>query len=165
MEILQNHIKDMDFVISTAAVPGKRAPLLITSDMVNSMRPGSVIIDLAAETGGNCELTHPGETYNHNEVIVSGPLNVPSSMPLHASQLYSRNIYNLLMHIMKEDSLEVDSEDEPQSNKMEFSLPERSFGLTVSTIMLVIAGLILFMVTPIIGALFLGGILIFRLHR
>ena len=111
-EILQNHIKDKDFVISTAAVPGKRAPLLITSDMVNSMRPGSVIIDLAAETGGNCELTHPGETYNHNEVIVSGPLNVPSSMPLHASQLYSRNIYNLLMHIMKEDSLEVDSEDE-----------------------------------------------------
>ena len=111
-EILQNYIKDMDFVISTAAVPGKPAPLLITSDMVNGMRPGSVIIDLAAETGGNCELTRPGETHKHNGVMVSGPLNVPSSMPLHASQLYSRNVYNLLMHIMKEDDLKVDSEDE-----------------------------------------------------
>ena len=100
-QALADHIKDMDLVISTAAIPGKRAPVLITEAMVASMKPGSVIVDLAAETGGNCELTRAGETVvTANGVTILGPLNLPATMPLHASQMFSRNVLTLLQHLI-----------------------------------------------------------------
>ena len=82
----------MDAVISTAAVPGRRCPLLVTETAVRNMSPGSVIVDLAAETGGNCELTQAGETVVREGVTIVGPVNLPASMPDHASSLYSRNV-------------------------------------------------------------------------
>ncbi|MEO8031671.1 MAG: Re/Si-specific NAD(P)(+) transhydrogenase subunit alpha [Gemmatimonadota bacterium] len=107
------HIKDMDLVVSTAAIPGKPAPQLITEAMVRSMRPGAVIIDLAAETGGNCVLTQPGETVDVAGVSVIGPLNLAAAVPLNASQMYSRNVQTLLDHITtKEGALSVDLADE-----------------------------------------------------
>ena len=104
----------MDAVISTAAVPGRRAPLLIIEDAVKNMKPGSVIVDLAAETGGNCELTQPGETIvTDGAVHIAAPLNLPSSMPEHASQLYARNVSSLLELMSGEEGkLELDFEDE-----------------------------------------------------
>ena len=111
-ELLEQHIRDMDFVISTAAVPGKRAPTLITGEMVTSMKPGSVIVDIAAPTGGNCELTKPGAEIVEHDVIIHGPLNLPSTMPTHASQLYSKNISNLLLHLVTDGQIELDFEDE-----------------------------------------------------
>lgn len=109
---LANHIKDMDLVISTAAVPGKRAPVLITEAMVQSMKPGSVIVDLAAETGGNCALTQPGESVAVHDVLVMGPLNIAATMPLHASQMFSRNVLTLLQHLMKDGQVVIDLNDE-----------------------------------------------------
>jgi NAD(P) transhydrogenase subunit alpha len=107
------HIKDMDLVISTAAIPGKPAPRLITEAMVRSMRPGAVIVDLAAETGGNCVLTKAGETVEVAGVTIAGPLNLAAAVPLHASQMYSRNLQTLLDHITtKEGALSVDLADE-----------------------------------------------------
>jgi proton-translocating NAD(P)+ transhydrogenase subunit alpha len=112
-QALANHIKDMDFVISTAAIPGKRAPILITEPMVASMKPGSVIVDLAAETGGNCALTKPGETIRTpNGVSILGPLNVPATVPLHASQMFSRNVLTLLQYLMKDGQVVIDLNDE-----------------------------------------------------
>jgi H+-translocating NAD(P) transhydrogenase subunit alpha len=107
--LVRERIKEMDIVITTALVPGRRAPKLVDREMVESMKPGSVIVDLAAESGGNCELTQPGETIKHSEVTILGPINLPSTMPIHASQLYSRNMYNLLGHIT-EDRAEVKDE-------------------------------------------------------
>ena len=95
-ELLAEEIGKMDAVISTAAVPGRRAPLLVTEEAVRNMKPGSVIVDLAAETGGNCELTEPGETVERDGVTIVGPLNLASSMPDHASPLYARNVQSLL---------------------------------------------------------------------
>jgi len=109
---LASHIKDMDLVISTAAVPGKRAPVLITEAMVQSMKPGSVIVDLAAETGGNCALTQPGESIVVHGVLIIGPLNLASTMPLHASQMFSRNVLTLLQHLIKDGRVVIDLEDE-----------------------------------------------------
>jgi NAD(P) transhydrogenase subunit alpha len=110
---LANHIKDMDLVISTAAVPGKRAPVLITEAMVASMRPGSVIVDLAAETGGNCVLTKPGaDVVTPNGVLIIGPLNLAATMPLHASQMFSRNVLTLLQHLMRDGQVVIDLNDE-----------------------------------------------------
>ncbi len=110
---LANHIKDMDLVISTAAVPGKRAPVLITEAMVASMKPGSVIVDLAAETGGNCALTKAGaEVVTPNGVLILGPLNLAATMPLHASQMFSRNVLTLLQHLMKDGPVVIDLNDE-----------------------------------------------------
>jgi H+-translocating NAD(P) transhydrogenase subunit alpha len=106
------HIADMDVVISTAQIPGRPAPRLITADMVHRMRPGSVIVDLAAEGGGNCELTRPGETVEVGGVRVLGPLNVPSMMPFHASQMFSKNVVTLLQHLIKDGALVVDRTDE-----------------------------------------------------
>lgn len=107
------HIKDMDLVVSTAAIPGKPAPRLITEAMVRSMRPGAVIVDLAAETGGNCALTQPGETIEVAGVSILGPLNLAASVPLNASQMYARNVQTLLDHITtKEGALSVDLADE-----------------------------------------------------
>ena len=100
-------------MISTAAVPGRPAPLLVIEDAVRSMKPGSVIVDLAAETGGNCELTEAGETVVKHDVTIIGPLNLPSSMPDHASQLYAKNVQNLVeLMVSEEGALELDFEDE-----------------------------------------------------
>jgi NAD(P) transhydrogenase subunit alpha len=111
-ELLAREIGRMDAVISTAAVPGRPAPLLIIEDAVRRMKPGSVIVDLAAETGGNCELTEPGETVVRHDVTIVGPLNVPSSMPDHASQLYARNVQSLLELMVDEGELKLNFEDE-----------------------------------------------------
>ncbi len=111
-ELLADAIAGMDAVISTAAVPGRRAPLLIIEDAVRRMPAGSVIVDLAAETGGNCELTKAGETVEAHDVKVIGPVNLPSAMPDHASQLYARNIQALLELVTEEGKLALDFEDE-----------------------------------------------------
>lgn len=109
---IAKHIKDQDLVITTAAIPGRAAPKLITADMVRSMRPGSVIVDLAAETGGNCELTKLGETVNENGVLIIGASNLPATMPTHASQMFSRNVLTLLQHLVKDGALNIDLADE-----------------------------------------------------
>jgi NAD(P) transhydrogenase subunit alpha len=111
-ELLGERVAAADVVITTAAIPGRRAPVLVTSDMVRAMRPGSVIVDLAAETGGNVELTVPGKVKEVGGVSIDGTLNVPSTVPLHASQLYSRNVANLLQHLLKDGQVQVDFEDE-----------------------------------------------------
>jgi len=111
-ELIGEHVARSDVVITTAAVPGRRAPLLVTGDMVKGMRPGSVIVDLAAETGGNVELTKAGKDVDVGGVTIIGTRNVPSTMPLHASQLYARNVANLLLHLVKDGAIVVDFEDE-----------------------------------------------------
>jgi H+-translocating NAD(P) transhydrogenase subunit alpha len=110
-KLVRERIKEMDIVITTALVPGRRAPKLVDTEMVESMKPGSVIVDLAAESGGNCELTEPGETVKHSQVTIVGPVNLPSTMPIHASQLYSRNMYNLIGHITEDRSEDKDEKD------------------------------------------------------
>jgi NAD(P) transhydrogenase subunit alpha len=105
-------LAESDVAISTAAVPGKKAPILITAEMVKGMKEGSVIVDLAAETGGNCELTKPGETVEVHGVKILGPINLPSSIPYHASQMYSRNISAFLQLIAKNGELNLDLEDQ-----------------------------------------------------
>jgi NAD(P) transhydrogenase subunit alpha len=113
MELIATHLKKSDVVISTAAIPGKKAPVLVTEAMVREMKPGSVIVDLAAETGGNCELTVAGETVVRHRVTIMGPVNVPASLPLHASQMYSRNIHALVtLMVNKEGKLNLDFEDD-----------------------------------------------------
>jgi NAD(P) transhydrogenase subunit alpha len=101
-ELMTGAVKEHDVVITTAAVPGKRAPVLVTRDMVAGMAPGSVIVDLAAERGGNCELTRPGETVVEHGVTVLGPLNLPATVPYHASQLYARNVASFLVHLLRD---------------------------------------------------------------
>ena len=111
-ELIGEHVAKSDVVITTAAVPGRRAPLLVTGDMVHGMRPGSVIVDLASETGGNVELTKAGEDVDVNGVTSIGTRNVPSTMPLATSQLYARNVANLLLHLVKDAAINLDFEDE-----------------------------------------------------
>ncbi len=112
-ELMAEAIGKVDVVITTAAVPGRRAPVLVTERAVELMKPGSVIIDLAAESGGNCELTEPGQTVVRHDVKILGPLNVPSTMAEHASQLYARNIQSLLgLMISEEGQLSLDFDDE-----------------------------------------------------
>jgi NAD(P) transhydrogenase subunit alpha len=102
-----------DAVITTAAIPGRRAPLLVTAEAVAAMRPGSVVVDIAAETGGNCELTRAGETVvSPNGVLIIGATNLPSTVPTHASQLYSRNVQTLLDYIIKDGAIALDMNDE-----------------------------------------------------
>jgi H+-translocating NAD(P) transhydrogenase subunit alpha len=110
-KLVRERIKEMDIVITTALVPGRKAPKLVDKEMVESMKPGSVIVDLAAESGGNCELTEPGESVKHSQVTIVGPVNLPSTMPIHASQLYSRNMYNLIGHITEDRSEDKDEKD------------------------------------------------------
>jgi NAD(P) transhydrogenase subunit alpha len=110
--ILANHVAAADVVITTAAIPGRPSPKIITTEMVERMKGGSVIVDLAAEGGGNCELTKPGETIVHNRVKVYGPLNVPSTVSGHASELYAKNLLNLLSLMIKEGELNIDLEDQ-----------------------------------------------------
>jgi H+-translocating NAD(P) transhydrogenase subunit alpha len=111
-EVLADHAAKSDVVITTAAVPGRPAPRLISKETVERMRPGSVIVDLAAETGGNVEVTRAGETVLHNGVVVMGPLNLPSTMPVHASQMYAKNIQNLVELLIKGGKLDPDFDDE-----------------------------------------------------
>jgi H+-translocating NAD(P) transhydrogenase subunit alpha len=111
-ELMAEAIGKVDVVITTAAVPGRRAPILVTEEAVKKMKPGSVIVDLAAETGGNCELTEPGETVLRHDVKIIGPLNLPSGMAEHASQLYARNIESLLGLMIEDGQLKLDFEDE-----------------------------------------------------
>jgi NAD(P) transhydrogenase subunit alpha len=110
---LAREVAPMDVVISTAAIPGRKAPLLLTADAVKGMAPGSVIVDLAAETGGNCELTRAGETVVEHGVQILGPANLASTVPFHASQMFSKNIVTFLLNMVtKEGKLEIDNEDE-----------------------------------------------------
>ncbi len=111
-ELLGKVIADSDVVISTAAVPGKKAPILITAEMVAGMAPGSVIVDLAAERGGNCELTKPGETIVANGVTIQGPENLPATVPYHASQMFAKNVATFLLHLVKKGELTLDMNDE-----------------------------------------------------
>jgi NAD(P) transhydrogenase subunit alpha len=102
-----------DVIVTTALVPGRPAPTLIPADAVANMKPGSVIVDLAAETGGNCEATRPGETIDINGVTVAGPLNLASMGALHASEMYARNVYNFLALMLgKDGELKLDWDDE-----------------------------------------------------
>jgi NAD(P) transhydrogenase subunit alpha len=112
-QALTDAIKGFDVVITTALVPGRPAPKLVTAEAVEGMKPGSVIIDLAGETGGNCELTTPGETTVEHDVTIASPLNLPAAMPEHASQLYARNVQALLELMLDDDgALKLDFEDE-----------------------------------------------------
>jgi NAD(P) transhydrogenase subunit alpha len=112
LDFLAKSVRDADVVVTTAAIPGKRAPILITRAAVQGMRPGSVIVDLAAETGGNCELTEAGKTVVERGVTIIGPVNLPATLPLHASQMYARNVASFLGHITKEGALQLDFSDE-----------------------------------------------------
>jgi NAD(P) transhydrogenase subunit alpha len=114
MEMIAESVKDKDIVITTAQIPGRKAPILITKEMVEGMMPGSAIVDLAAETGGNCELTQSGETVEHNSVKIIGPVNLAGTMPYHASMMFSKNLVTFIMEMVnKEDgSLDLDWENE-----------------------------------------------------
>jgi NAD(P) transhydrogenase subunit alpha len=112
MEALARHLRDQDLVITTAQIPGKPAPQLISRAMVESMRAGSVIVDVAAESGGNCELTRAGETVLHSGVSIIGATNLPSSVPYHASLMFSKNVFTLLQHLLKDGKLALDVQDE-----------------------------------------------------
>ena len=111
-ELIGDHVATADVVITTAAVPGRRAPTLVTRDMVVRMRPGSVIVDLAADTGGNVEVTKPGEAIVLNGVTIDGSRNLASTMPVHASQLFSRNVSTLLLSLVKDGQVKIDFSDE-----------------------------------------------------
>ncbi len=111
-EALGKHLSGVDVIITTAAVPGRKAPMLLPSAISDRLRPGTVVVDLAAERGGNCALTEPGKTVVVNGVIVDGPVNLPSSVPSHASEMYSKNMLNLASVLIKEGEMHLDLEDE-----------------------------------------------------
>jgi len=111
-ELMARVVADSDVVITTAAVPGKKSPVLVTADMVAQMNTGSVIVDLAAERGGNCELTRPGETVQSGGVTILGPVDLPSEIPQHASQMYAKNISTFLMYLVKVSQVRINLEDE-----------------------------------------------------
>ncbi|MFO0981297.1 MAG: Re/Si-specific NAD(P)(+) transhydrogenase subunit alpha [Planctomycetota bacterium] len=111
-DFLLPHVKQMDVVITTAQVPGKTAPQLISEEMVRAMRPGSVIVDLAAESGGNCALTQADTQVEKHDVIILGPTNLPSTMALHASQMFAKNVQSFLANITKDKQLNLDFNDE-----------------------------------------------------
>jgi H+-translocating NAD(P) transhydrogenase subunit alpha len=111
-ELLGRAVAENDVVITTAVVPGQKAPVLITADMVKQMAPGSVIVDLAAERGGNCELTRPGEVINADGVMIIGRINLASQVPYHASQMYARNLTAFLTYLAKDGKLQLNANDE-----------------------------------------------------
>ena len=111
-EMMTQVVAESDVVITTAAVPGSKAPILVTEEMVRGMHPGSVILDLAAEGGGNCELTRPGETVEAHGITVLGPINLPSTIPYHASQMYARNLTAFLQNLVKDGELRLNLEDQ-----------------------------------------------------
>jgi H+-translocating NAD(P) transhydrogenase subunit alpha len=111
-ELLAQVVSESDVVITTAVIPGKKAPVLVTGEMIKRMAPGSVIVDLAAERGGNCELTVPGEIADHHGVTIIGLFNLASTVPYHASQMYSKNVATFLLHIVKDGKLRMDTADD-----------------------------------------------------
>jgi NAD(P) transhydrogenase subunit alpha len=111
-ELLTRVVAESDVVITTAVVPGKKAPVLVTADMVKGMAPGSVIFDLAGERGGNCELTQSGKTIVAHGVTIIGRINIATEVPYHASQMYARNVTAFLLHLAKEGKLQINLEDE-----------------------------------------------------
>ena len=117
-QLIHDHISKADVVITTALIPGRPAPLLIPISMVDAMKPGSIIMDLASENGGNCELTQKDETIEHNGVTIDGTSNIPGTMPVHASELYAKNVAALLTYMVKDGELNLDLEDEIISGSM-----------------------------------------------
>lgn len=115
-EVIHEHVKKSDIVITTALIPGRPAPLLVTKGMVEDMNPGSVVVDIAAEQGGNCEVTKPGETSYHNGVAIVAPFNIPSSLAFHASKLYSKNILSLLTLLIEDEKPNFNFDDEIIAN-------------------------------------------------
>jgi H+-translocating NAD(P) transhydrogenase subunit alpha len=111
-ELLTEVLREQDVVITTAAVPGRKAPILVTAGMASAMAPGSVIVDIAAERGGNCEVTRPGEVFIHQGVTVAGPVNLPAMVPYHASQMLSSNMTSFLKLLLPGGSLNINQEDE-----------------------------------------------------
>ena len=111
-ELIKEHISKADMVVTTALIPGRKAPILIGKDVVELMKPGSVIMDLAAENGGNCEVTEKDKIITHHNVIVDGTSNIPATMPVHASELYAKNISALVLYLTKENNLNFDMDDE-----------------------------------------------------
>ena len=110
-ELIREHISKADMVITTALIPGKKAPILISKDVVELMKPGAVIMDLAAENGGNCELTRQDEVISHNEEIIDGTSNIPATMPVHSSELYAKNISALVLYMTKNNEINLDVDD------------------------------------------------------
>jgi NAD(P) transhydrogenase subunit alpha len=111
-ELMKKSVAGADVVITTALIPGKRAPVLITEDIVKAMQPGAIIVDLAAEQGGNCALTKPGQETIQHGVIILGPTSLPSTLPYHASQMYARTVTNYLMHLIRDGKVAMDLNDE-----------------------------------------------------
>ena len=117
-QLIHEHISKADVVITTALIPGKPAPILIPTSMVDAMKPGSIVMDLASENGGNCELTQKDEVIDYNGVTIDGTSNIPGTMPVHASELYAKNITALLKYMIKDGQLDLDLEDEIISGSM-----------------------------------------------
>ncbi len=117
-QLIHEHISKVDVVITTALIPGKPAPILIPTSMVDAMKPGSIVMDLASENGGNCELTQKDEIIDHNGITIDGTSNIPGTMPVHASELYAKNITALLTYMIKDGQLNLDLEDEIISGSM-----------------------------------------------
>jgi H+-translocating NAD(P) transhydrogenase subunit alpha len=111
-QTIAEHVKLSDVVITTAQVPGRKAPVLVTEEMIAQMKPGSVIVDLAAEQGGNCAGTEPGKDITRNGVTQIGPINLSSAMPIHASQMYAKNLLTLVQHLVKDGTINLNFEDE-----------------------------------------------------
>ena len=111
-ELIKEHISKTDMVVTTALIPGRKAPILIGKDVVERMKPGSVIMDLASENGGNCEVTIKDKVVTHNEVIIDGTSNIPATMPAHASELYAKNISALILYMTKDNNINFDMDDE-----------------------------------------------------
>jgi NAD(P) transhydrogenase subunit alpha len=111
-EMMTKVVAESDVVITTAAVPGKKAPILVTEEMIKGMRPGSVVVDMAAERGGNCDITEPGKIVEKHDVSIIGPLNLASDIPYHSSQTYSKNLTNFMALLLKEGKIVLNMEDE-----------------------------------------------------
>jgi NAD(P) transhydrogenase subunit alpha len=111
-QALAEHLKSVDVIVTTAAVPGRPAPKILSAAMIEGMKPGALVVDLAAEGGGNCELTRPGERVEYGGVVILGPLNLPAGAPLHASEMYARNVYNFCELLVREGALAPDFDDE-----------------------------------------------------
>ena len=117
-ELLAERVADSDIVVTTALIPGRPAPILISDEMVKSMRPGSVVMDLAAENGGNCSLTKPDELVNIDGVLVDGTVNLAGTMSVHASQLYAKNVSAFILHGYDKEKKEFNLEDEIMTGSM-----------------------------------------------
>jgi len=133
-QLIHEHISHSDIVITTALIPGRPAPLLIPTTMVDAMKPGSIVMDLASENGGNCELTKKDNIIEHNKVIIDGTSNIPGTMPVHASELYAKNITSFLTYMVKDGKLNLDLEDEIISGAMYSHKGEITHGPTKQSI-------------------------------